>query len=231
MDLTSCPASPKRWERYLKSKGTTVLRCCVNRPAFSNSGKQQRMERYFARMELLWQTRWENELYHQACQALAAWQSEAPFTPWQASMDYTVTYWKSPLLSIRIDIREQRAAMPPAVQCIGEVWDCSDGYPCSLRSFLPAKLLRWKSHLISLMQEQAAQRLESGESLLNSNCHSAIKQSFDRSRFYLSEDGLMLFYPLYTLGSYGEGIPTFTVPVSVENQSNKLRAPSITARR
>ena len=231
MDLTSCPISPKRWERTLKSKGTTVLHYSVCRPAFLDSGKQQRMERYFARLAELWQARCENELYRKACQALAAWQSEDPFPPWQACMDYQITYWNFPLLSVRIDIKEQGAAAPPAIHCIGEVWNCDGGYPCSLRSFLPAKPFRWKHHLIALLQEQAGQRLNSGESLLNSNCLSAIKQSFDPSRFYLSEDGLILFYPLYVLGSYGEGIPTFTIPASSEIQSNKLHAPSITARR
>lgn len=214
MDLTSCPASPKRWERTLKSNGTTVLHCFICRPAFSDSGKQQRMERYFAHLAQLWQARWENQLYQRACRAFTAWPSETPFAPWQASMDYQITYWKPPLLSIRIDIKEQGAAVPPALQCIGEVWDCDSGYPCSLRSFLPAKPLRWKSRLTAQLQKQAGQRMDSGESLLHADCLSVIKQSFDPNHFYLSEDGLIIFYPLYALGPYGEGIPTFTIPIS-----------------
>lgn len=231
MDLAPCPASPKRWERTLKSNGTTVLHYSICRPAFSGSGKQQRIERYFARLALLWQTRWENELYQRAGKVFAAWQNETPFSPWHASMGYEITYWKPPLLSIRIDIKEQGAMLPPALQYIGEVWDCSSGYPCSLRSFLPAKPFRWKASLIAHLQKQARQRLDSGESLLHANCISTVKQLFDPCRFYLSEDGPVIFYPLYALGSYCEGIPTFTIPFSEENQPNKFRAPSITARR
>ena len=231
MNLTSCPASTKQWERNLKSEGITVLHCSICRPAFSNSGKQQRMERYFARLAQLWQSRWENELYQQACNARKTWPDDKAFPPWQANMDYQVTYWKPPLLSIRIEIKEQGATSPPALQYLGEVWDCASGYPCSLRSFLPAKPFRWKPRMITHLQKQAELRLNSGESLLRDGCLSEIKQSFDPNRFYLSEEGLIIFYPLYTLGSYGEGIPTFTIPISEENQSNKFRAPSITAQR
>lgn len=231
MDLTSCPISSKRWERNLKSDGTTVLHYSICRPEFSGSGKQRRMERYFAHLAQRWQSRWENELYQQANKAFSAQHDKKAFTPWQASMDYQITYWSPPLLSIRINIKEQGAVAPPALLCIGEVWDCIDGYPRSLRSFLPAKTFRWKPHLIALLQEQAEQRLNSGESLLDSSCLSVIKQAFDPESFYLSENGLILFYPLYVLGSYGEGIPTFTVPIAENNYSNRFRAPSITARR
>lgn len=231
MDLTSCPASPVRWERDLKSDGAIVLHYSMCRPAFPDSGKQRRMERYFARLAQLWQARWENELFLYARQAFAARQPDKPFSPWQACMEYQITYWNPPLLSIRIDIKEQGAAAPPALQCIGEVWDCTGGYPCSLYSFLPQKPFRWKKCLISLLQEQAGQRLDSGEALLYDNCLSAIKDSFDPERFYLTEDGVTVFYPLYTLGPYGEGIPTFSIPVSQSNQSNRFRAPSMTARR
>ena len=231
MDLTSCPVSPKRWERKLKSNGTTVLYCSISRPAFSDSGKQRRMERYSARLAQLWQTRWENDLYRKACQAFADQPNDVLFQPWNATMDYQVTYWDPPLLSIRINIQEQGPATPPVSLCIGEVWDCSSGYPCSLRAFLPVKPRRWKQILTEQLQKQAQQRLDSGESLLYPNCLSVIKENFDPSRFYLTEDGLVIFYPLYTLGSYGEGIPTFTIPAAPQVQSNKFRALSSTARR
>lgn len=231
MDLKSCSISPKRWERKLKLNETTVLHCAIRRPAFPDSGKQQRMERYFARLAQLWQTRWETDLYQKACQALAHQAGDIPFQPWEATMDYQVTYWNSPLLSIRINIQEQGSVTPPTSHCIGEVWDCSSGFPCSLRSFLAMKPRQWKRALTKQLQEQAQQRLDSGESLLHPNCISTIKQIFDPSRFYLTEDGLVIFYPLYTLGSYGEGIPTFTIPIAPQVQSNKFRALSSTARR
>ncbi len=213
METTISPVSTETWQRTMKSKGINVLHISVQRPSFPGSGKKRRMEHYFAQMALQWQTRWENDLYQKACLAFEDRQSDPAFQPWCASFHYEITLWNPPLLSIRINVQEQGPVALPVSLCIGEVWDCSSGYPCSLRTFLPAKPYRWKKHLILQLQQQAEQRLDSGESLLYPNCLSMIEQTFDPSRFYLSEHGLVIFYPLYSLGSYGEGIPTFTIPV------------------
>lgn len=231
MDQTSCPVSPQQWERNLKSNKTTVLCCSIRRPSFSNTGKLQRMERYFAHLALVWQTRWENELYRQARQAFADQTGRDTAPPWQATLDYQITYWNPPLLSIRIDIQEHGPTNPPTLLCIGEVWDCSSGYPCPLHAFLPERTHRWKHPFIKQLQEQAQMRLNSGESLLHPNCLAEIEQTFDTDRFYLTEDGLVIFYPLYSLGAYSEGIPTFTIPLQAQIQSNKFRALSRTAQR
>ena len=231
MGIISCPVSTEAWKRTMKTKGTPVLHISIQRPSFPDSGKHRRMERYFAQLAQRWQTRWENDLYQKACQAFESQAGDSPFQPWQASFPYEVSFWSPPLISIRINIQEQGPVTPPSSLCIGEVWDCSSGYPCSLRTFLPAKPHQWKKHLIVQLQEQAQQRLDSGESLLYPNCLSIVKQAFAPERFYLTESGLVIFYPLYVLGSYGEGIPTFTIPIAEQIQSNKFRALSSTARR
>lgn len=231
MDLVSHPVSSTVIQRKLKSNGKTVLEYSIKRPSFPNSGNLRRMEQYFAQTEHQWQMRWENQLFLQATKALDRMSDYNLFHPWHASMDYEITFWKDPLLSIRIDIKEQGPVTPPVSLCIGEVWDCSSGYPCSLRTFLPVKQLRWKSKLISQLQKQAKQRLNSGDCLFHTECLAVIKQKFDSNRFYLTEDGLVIFYPLYILGSYGEGIPTFTIPIESQIQSNKFRALSKTAHR
>lgn len=231
MDLTSCPASPQQWERSLKSNGTVVLCCSIRRPTFPKPGKTRRIEHYFAQLAHLWQTRWETKLYRQAVQAFESQSERNPFQPWQATMDYQITYWNPPLLSIRIDIQEQKSTPYAASLCIGEVWDCSNGFPCSLRSFLPDKRCGWKRFLTERIKEQAQVLLASGESLLDTDRCPNIQQLLDPNRFYLTENGLVIFFPQCTLGSYGEGIPTFTIPVEPQIQSNKFRAPSNTARR
>ena len=231
MDRTSCTVSPVLWNRTMKTIGTPVLIITVRRPSFPNSGKTQRMERYFMQLAHQWQTRWETDLYQKSCQALAEHTDKETFQPWNASMDFEITLWTPPLISIRINVQEQGPDATPRSLCIGEVWDCSSGYPCSLRMFLPAKPRRWKRTLIPMLQEQIQQHLNSGLSLLYPDCVSLAVRRFDPNHFYLTEDGLVIFYPLYALGSYGEGIPTFTIPISVEVQANMLRALSITARR
>ncbi len=217
MDLTSCPVTPITIQRNLKSNGKTVLQYHIRRPSFPNSGKLRRLQQYFTRLEQIWQTKWENTLYQKASQAYAEQSNQNIFLPWQANMDYEITFWKPSILSMRINVKEQGPVSPPVSLCIGEVWDCNSGYPCSLLTFLPTKQRHWKSDLIKQLQIQAKQRLDQGECLLYENCLLTIKQNFDSCRFYLTDAGLVIYYPMYTLGAYGEGIPTFTIPTVLHN--------------
>ena len=214
MDSSTQPVTPQLWKRVMKSNGETVLTLSIRRPAFPETGKNRRMERYFTEVAQQWKNRWETVLFPQACQALAdAKESGSPFTPWKAELDYTVTLWRPPLLSLRLDAVESGQAPRPLHIRTGETWDCACGYPRTLRSFYPTKAHRWRKSLMDALRSQAAERLASGESLLDPECTQVMERAFDPERFYLTEEGLSVFYPLYVLGAYAEGIPVFTVPI------------------
>lgn len=215
MDASALPCTTKQWEHTKKWNGKPALALSIRRPAFPDSGKTTRLERYFARIGEYWQSRWETVLFPEACKALAeATEGGTDFLPWQAQLDYTITLWQPPLLSLRMDAVESGPTSRPLRICMGETWDCSSGYPRTLRSFFPAKARRWQKDLLGSLKEQAAQQLASGESLLDPDCTQIMERTFDPDRFYLTENGIAVFYPLYILGPYAEGIPVFTVPFS-----------------
>lgn len=214
MDLSTPPITAQTRKRVMKSNGVPVLTLSIRRPVFQDTGKTARIERYFAKAAQQWEKRWETVLFPRACQALAdAGETNCPFTCWQAELDYTVTFWRPPLLSLHLDATESGQGSRPLHIRAGETWDCACGYPCTLRSFFPAKARRWRRELMDSLRAQAAERLNSGESLLDPDCVQVMERTFDPERFYLTEHGLVLFYPLYVLGPYAEGIPVFTVPV------------------
>ncbi len=214
MEPPAPPITPQQWKHEMKQDGERVLTLSIRRPAFPNTGKTARMERYFARIAQQWKIRWETLLFPKACQSLAdAREAGQPFVPWQAELDYTVTLWQPPLLSLRLDAVESGPSARPLRICMGETWDCGSGYPRTLRSLFPAKAHRWRKGLLDQIREQAARQLASGESLLDPDCPQVMERAFDPDRFYLTEDGIAVFYPLCVLGAYAEGIPVFTVPI------------------
>ena len=220
MDLSALPITPRHWKHTFKSDAEPVLNLSIRRPAFPDTGKTARMERYFAQVAQQWKTRWETVLFPRACQAFAkARESGAVFLPWQASLDYTVTLWRAPLLSLHLDCMESCPPSRPLRSRAGETWDCSSGYPRPLRSFFPPRAHRWRRTLLNSLQEQAAQQLASGESLLDADCAQIMERTFAPDRFYLTEEGLSVFYPLCLLGAYAEGIPVFSVPLPDQAQT------------
>lgn len=210
----SAPCSEKNWTRVLKQDGKPVLSFSILRPAFPETGKTERVERYFARLAEQWERRWTDVLFPRACRAAAdAVSSSRPFDPWQAKLTYTVTLWEPPLLSLRLDAEEQTGGSRPLLVCQGETWDLGSGYPRPLRSFFPARSRRWRKELLAALARQAQERLASGESLLDPDCPTLLARTFDPECFYLTGEGLAVFYPLYLLGPFAEGISVFHVPL------------------
>lgn len=215
METSPLPFKIEGSSKTIKYKGDAVLTLSIRRPVFSDTGKMRRIEQYFSEVGNQWLHRWETVLFPAACQAkdLTA-ETERIFLPWQTNMDFTVTLWKPPLLSLRIDVTERRETNHPLLFCTGETWDCTTGYPRTLRSFFPAGNHRWRKELLLNLREQVSARLSSGESLLDPDCSQLLARTFDPNRFYLTEEGIAIFYPLYTLGAYAEGIPVFHIPLS-----------------
>lgn len=214
MEQTAPPITPQGKTRVLKQEGKAVLALSLRRPGFPDRGRTKRVERYFAHLAQMWEARWETVLFPRACQArAAAREMGAAFAPWEARLDYVVTLWAPPLISLRLNAVEDTGGGRPFRFRMGETWDCAGGYPRPLRAFLP-KNRRWRKALLAQLGAQAEGRLAAGEALFYPDCAQRLAQAFDPERFYLTQEGLAVFYPLYALGPYGEGIPVFSVPLT-----------------
>lgn len=215
MESISFPFPSKTWNKTMTYRGQPVLLMSLQRPSFPETGKSARLERYFAHTAQLWINRWKEHLFPAACSSLAeSLESGSTFRPWRTELNYTVTYWHDPVFSLHLDVTETGDAPKPNLVCMGETWDCSTGYPRSLRSFIPEKALTWRKKILASLKDQADQQISSGESLLDPECKQIMDRTFDPDRFYLTESGISIFYPLYILGPYAEGIPVFTFPFS-----------------
>ena len=71
--------------------------------------------------------------------------------------------------------------------------------------------------------EEAARQLRarqaSGESRFWPDWERRLASSFDPERFFLTEEGPSVFFPLYALGPYVEGIPTFPLRLPAQEEA------------
>lgn len=54
--------------------------------------------------------------------------------------------------------------------------------------------------------------IKAGVSEYYANWSSGVEESFDIDNFFLTEDGVVFYYDLYTIADAAEGVPTFVVP-------------------
>lgn len=207
----------KKQEWELTLEGEPVLCCLMTRPECGGTWKGlEAINRYYVRVAQVWQERWKREVYVRACLDLADRRAQGkPFRPWQASLTTQITYQSDGLLSLFQDGTEQAGHDRPVTVRRGDTWSLETGAPRSLSSFFKNER-RWKRRIRRQVEEQAAQRLASGETLLDADCREAVRALFDVQRFYRTEQGIRMFFPMYTLGPSAEGIPVFDIPLPVE---------------
>lgn len=197
------------WKRTLRWNEKAVLSYTLRCPKIMETNRAtRRLSRYYRHVADEWKHRWEAQLYPAACQA--AQDTSRPFQPWEATLTYEVTYHQDGLLSLYLDAYEWTGGAHGITLRTGDTWELSSGTPRALASFFP-RGCRWKAETLRQVRAQIQARMDSGESVFFPEWSTLAASHFHPERFYLTTDGPAVFYPLYTIAPYVEGIPVFSL--------------------
>ena len=205
----------REWEMTLE--GEAVLRCVLTWPECVGTWRGLKdINRYYDRVLRVWQKRWEREVYIRACLDLADRRAQRrPFKVWCARLDTHITLQEGGLLSLWQEGTEHWGFDRPVAVRRGDTWSLSEGAPRTLASFFSGQR-GWKRRLLGQVERQVEERLAGGESLLDPDCVHRLRREFDPDNFYLTGDGVQVFFPLYALAPGGEGVPAFSVELPQE---------------
>ena len=203
------PIQPSRFVQQLKLNGAPVLRisCCLPR-LVSDSRGARRINRYYRQLSDAWRSRWTGVLYTRACAAQKAALAEgASFSPWEATLDYTLTLQTPEVLSLTWQVEEKRSGVQRAQQH-GDTWSLLDGSPLPLRGFLPGGR-RWKHRLLEEISNQMAARTASGEPFRPDSA-AMLRRYFQPEQFFLTPEGVTVWFAPDTLAAPSAGAPRFS---------------------
>lgn len=208
-----------QWKRVLKWEDEPVLKLSLNWPGLPEDTRgQRRVDRYYRQVSDQWKARWEGLLYREACEAAQfSLKNSHVFRPWEGKLDYSVTFNRDGLLSIYQNACEYAGGAHGVTLRWADTWEPRSGTPRTLRSFFPPGH-RWKRTVLEQLEHQAEARVAGGETLYFDDWRVRLIKEFDPDRFYLTEEGICIFYPLYAIAPYAEGIPVFTIPYPVPPQ-------------
>ncbi len=83
------------------------------------------------------------------------------------------------------------------------------------RRFFP-KGAGWKKRLVTLAAEEIERRIRAGMGEYLPEWRKAVRRRFNPQNYYLTEEGLAFFYPMYALAPGNLGVPTFILPYNEE---------------
>ena len=141
----------------------------------------------------------------------AALDASGPLPSCRAELTYCVTYQDDRFLSLYTQSRETAPAGPALLIRRGDTWDLASGYPAPLSAFFPG-CRGWKRSLLDRAAEEIRRQERAGIACYHENWPHALRRCFNPQNYYLTEEGLAFFFPMYAIAPAAEGIPTFLVP-------------------
>jgi hypothetical protein len=152
------------------------------------------------------------KLYQAAVkQYLQAKAQNFPFNHYEFIEVFEPTYCKKPLISLYYDIYEYTGGAHGTTTRKGNTWDMPRGTMIPL-SALFVRNYNYKSFILNYVLAEARRRQVAGVADYFENLEENINKYFDEKNFYLTEEGLAVFYPLYTIAPYAVGIQVFIIP-------------------
>ena len=204
--------TPLHDERVWEVDGIAVLRAEVTLPRCGEKGRRaRRFDRYYRRYARAYLCYCEAELFPRAAEAMcSAMERSAPWSCARSTLNYTVTFAREGLLSLYTEGREEH--LPPRLTIRrAEVWDMRRGLLLPLADFFPPKTAV-KRLLVRSAWAQAAEQIGEGSAAYYPNYRAALRRYFSTRSFYLTQEGLHWFYPMYSAAPAAEGIPDFCLP-------------------
>ena len=216
--LGSLRTEPFAAERAWEAEGVPVLWASaeVPEPVPAEDRTSRRIRRFYQLQCRAFLRYCERCLLPQAAaEARAALEASRPLPAFRAELRYQVTYNEGGLWSLYTQVRESAGTGPALVTRRGDTWDLAAGYPVPLRNFFPAGTA-WKKRLLTHAAAEVERRERAGAARWREDWRRALRRRFNPQNFYLTQEGLAWFYPMYALAPASEGVPVFTLPYGQE---------------
>lgn len=197
------------WKESLDWEGEPVLELelAVPLPVEEDRGAV-RMGRWCARLGAVWYRRWAGAFYQAACAAWTEARAQArPFRPWEAGLTWKLTREDDKVCSLWLEGRERRGGGETRTVRTAMTWTRRDGLPRTLAQCFPASE-PWREEVLEQIRSQLEERRREGVFLArDAGDRAAVR--FDPSRFFLTDTGPVLYYPMGALGPASSGILEF----------------------
>ena len=216
--------NPQKINRSLSFKGVTMIRVSTEYfdVVLSNNRIAELRINSSIRMEV-WNflNHASNTLYRQAIRDYKYSQINGfPFHPYEAVLNYSVTFNESCHLSDYHDRYEYTGGAHGITARGSDTWDLNTGWRMPLSSFFPQST-DYQRYVIDRITEQAEKNITENPGIYFEDYKKLIVQNFNPNSFYLTPQGIVVYYQQYDIAPYATGIVEFLLPYDeVVNKPN-----------
>lgn len=201
--------------RELEYDFTPILHYDIRYPQFEGEGCEKGLEKI-------------NAFYSQRAQRLALYackdlfaaaadqydydqENGFPVMPYELVANYTVTLNNGCTLSLYWDQYIFTGGAHGNTTRYGHSWDVKAGCALTLQDFFPRNF-DYKIDLTEQIIGQIAEQIAAGNDIYFDDYEENVIAEFNPQNFYLTPEGLVIFYQQYAIAPYSSGIMEFTIP-------------------
>lgn len=142
-----------------------------------------------------------------ACKAAA--EKNEPYPETKVFAKSRLTYNENGLISIFTDITENTGYAETTMR-FGDVWNLISGVPVPLSAFFP-EVRNYKKRIRDQVIREVTRLRDRELGIYYGKVRKNCSRFFSSDNFYLTDEGLVIFYQMYTIAPKTEGIPSFTL--------------------
>jgi hypothetical protein len=151
-------------------------------------------------------------LYKEAVeQAKYQKENNYPFNNYEVLSIYQITYNNNCIVSLYSDYYTYLGGAHGTTERTSETWDFQTGKRLSLSDYFPDDPMFMES-ILAEISRQVTDRLEKEPSTYFEDYPSLIQGNFNIEGFYVTPEGIVIYYQQYDIAPYSTGIPEFLLP-------------------
>ncbi|MCB6610925.1 DUF3298 and DUF4163 domain-containing protein [[Clostridium] symbiosum] len=161
-------------------------------------------------------------LYPQAVESARYIQKNfPPFHSYEYDMVYKVTFNSGCITSLYVDQYTFMGGAHGSTVRTSDTWSLSTGRRISLQDIYPHEPLYRQKIRLSI-QSQIAGLLKDNPASFFDDYPKLLLNTFDPDSFYLSPDGVIIYFQQYDIAPYASGLPEFLLPCPAGRAGNQL---------
>ena len=145
-----------------------------------------------------------------------------PFNLFGTSQTYTITYNQDCFLSTYRDEYFYTGGAHGTTTKYGTTFDLNTGKVLPLSHFF-ARGVDYKKIILEQVLNQAQQNMELDPGIYFEDYAELIVENFNVNNYYLSNDGIVVYFGQYEIAPYATGIVEFTIPYSLVTYPPKCK--------
>ncbi|MGB8455246.1 MAG: DUF3298 and DUF4163 domain-containing protein [Anaerocolumna sp.] len=136
-----------------------------------------------------------------------------PIHQYEVYVEYNITYNQNCALSLYFDRYEYTGGAHGMTTRNSDTWNLRKGSRLELMDFFPGNE-NYEQYLQSEINKQIEAEMKDNNNMFFEDYTDLVKENFNNKNFYLSDQGVVIYFQLYEIAPYVSGIQTFTVPYS-----------------